>query len=545
MKRYFMILLLLCAFSAQGQEVLKYWVRFADKADTPYSLDRPEEYLSPRALQRRQTLQVAVDSLDLPVCPSYLLMLRQAGFTVHAASRWMNGVILFAPDQQTASQLDTLSFVASYTLYETASATAPDEPVFDFGEEIPHQPFDTLYGSSYYGLGFPQIDQLHGTVLHQQGYQGDGMLIGVCDGGFPGVEDSPLFDSLRLNGRIVATRDFVWGGQEVYSIHNHGTMVLSTLASNLPGSYVGTAPKASYILCRTENTLSETPLEEYYWISAVEYLDSMGADIISTSLGYYTFDDSTFDYQIHQLDGQTSSMSQAADIAVSRGMLLVCSAGNEGQAPEPHLGVPADAAKVLTVGAVDREGLYAFFSSPGPTADLRIKPDVAAFGKQIAVGTTDAQVRTANGTSFSCPVIAGMMACLWQRYPQLTPDQLCDSVRAWSNNAYLPDNYTGYGIPDFSHAFPSEPAVSIAETMTTSLPCRLAPNPATSGTTLLLPAGTTPANVTLFDPLGRPCRTFRTTAAQTNIPLDGLPRGCYTLRITHGSSTETLPLLLQ
>lgn len=542
MKHSLITLLLLCALGAQGQEVLKYWVQFADKAGSPYSLDRPDEYLSPRALQRRQAFRITVDSLDLPVSPQYLQQLQQAGFTVHALSRWMNGAVLFAPDQQTAARLDTLPFVIGHTLYETASATAPYWPIYDFGDEILQQPFDTPYSPAYYGSGFTQIDQLHGIALHRHGFQGQGLLIGVCDGGFPDVDNSPLFDSLRHSGRIVATRDFVWGGQEVYSIHTHGTMVLSTLASDLPGCYVGTAPKASYILCRTEDTFAETPLEEYYWIAAAEYLDSMGADIISTSLGYYEFDDSTFNYHLSQLDGQTAPMTRAADIAVSRGMLLVCSAGNEGQAPEPHLGVPADAARVLTVGAVDSESHYALFSSPGPTADLRIKPDVTALGEQITVGTTDAQLRVANGTSFSCPVMAGMMACLWQRYPLLTPEQLCDSVRAWGNNADFPNFQTGYGIPDFSRAVPSD-ATSIPTTEEGGM-CHLYPNPATDRTTLLLSHGGM-AHITLFDPLGRPCRTLHTTAAQVDIPLGDLPRGCYTLRITRGTATETLPLLLQ
>lgn len=542
MKRYFMTLLLLCAFSAQGQEVMKYWVQLSDKADTPYRLDQPEEYLSPRAMERRHTFHIAIDSLDLPVNPQYLRRLQEAGFTVHAVSRWMNGAVLFAPDQATASQLDTLPFITGHTLYETGPSTAPDETVYDPGDDPLAQPYDTLYGPAYYGYGYPQISQLNGTGLHRHGYRGQGLLIGVCDGGFPGVDSSPAFDSLRCSQRLVATRDFVWGGHEVYSIHPHGTMVLSTLASNLPGCYVGTAPEASYVLCRTENTLYENPLEEYYWIAAVEYLDSMGTDIISTSLGYYAYNDSNFSYRLSQLDGQTAPSSRAADIAVSRGMLLVCSAGNDGRDPEPHLNVPADAAKVLTVGAVDSEGHYALFSSPGPTADLRIKPDVAALGEQICVGTSQGQIRIANGTSFSCPVIAGMMACLWQRYPHLSPAQLCDSVRAWGDHAYLPDCYTGYGIPDFSHANTPDP-VAITEVKSPA-GYHLYPNPATRHTTLLLPEGGI-AHITLFDPLGRACRTLRTTATQVDIPLDGLPRGCYTLRITRGTATETLPLLLQ
>lgn len=545
MKHSLITLLLLCALGAQGQEVLKYWVQFTDKTDTPYSLDRPEEYLSPRALQRRHTLRIAVDSLDLPVCPGYLQRLQQAGFTVHAVSHWMNGAVLFAPDQQTADQLDTLPFIAARTLYETASATAPDVPVFDFGYSILRLMFDTLYGPAYYGSGFSQINQLHGTDLHRHGYQGQGILIGICDGGFPGVKESPLFDSLRFNQRIIATRDFVWGGQEVYSIHPHGTMVLSTLASDLPGAYVGTAPKASYILCRTENTESESPLEEYYWIAAVEYLDSMGADIVSTSLGYYTFDDTTFNYHLPQLDGRTAPSARAADIAVSRGMLLVCAAGNEGRSLEPHLGVPADAAEVLTVGAVDHEGHYALFSSPGPTSDNRIKPDVVALGEDINVGTVDAQVKSASGTSFACPVMAGMMACLRQRYPDLLPGQLCDSARMWGSQVYLPNNYTGYGLPDFRRAFPYEPPVAIAGSLTEPLACRLAPNPAQGETTLMLSAGAVPLHVTLYDPVGRCCLVLHpSTTDNVRLPLHGLPHGCYTLRVTLHNRTECLRLLV-
>ena len=524
----------------QGQDLLfKYWVWLRDKEGTAYSLDRPEEFLSLRALERRQSQGIAIDSLDLPLSDTYLTALRRAGFYVQNRSKWLNGVVLFAGSESLAVALDTLPFVQGYQLYDTGSLYAPEVEVEGYGMEMGELTFDSPYTPPYYNLAYDPIAQLGGLPLHQAGYHGEGLLIGVCDGGFPGVDHLDFFDSLRSEGRLLATRDFVWAGDQVFSVHQHGTLVLSSMAALLPGIYVGTAPKASYVLCRTENTLSESPLEEYNWVSAVEYLDSLGADIITSSLGYFFFDNPAFDHTLQQLDGRTADMSRAADIAVSRGMLLLNSIGNEGEDILPHINIPADVERVLTVGACDRDGNLCGFSSYGPTADDRIKPDLLALGENVFCAAPAGGITIASGTSLSCPILAGMMACLWQRYPGLTPDQLCDSVRSWGNRADNPDSYVGYGIPNFGNAMPSsqveiKPAIDAPS-------FSLYPNPATTAVTCTI---TQAGILTLFDALGRELVSRPVGSGSQALSLTTLPRGFYWLRLSTPTATITRKLLL-
>lgn len=467
----FVLYLLMLSCSAVAQEpVYKYWVQLTDKAGTPYSLERPQEYLSTRALERRQRQRIAIDSLDLPVSPVYVQSLQQTGLTVMHRCKWLNGVVAYSTDSLPSTWADNLPFVASYTLCDIGSLTPPMEDEKGTGDYhsaqssspsediILTQTFDeedTL--SAYYGGGYLQIAQLNGIGLHCSGYQGQGILIGLCDAGYDGADTLAVFEAMRNEGRLLAFRDFVWPTANVYNSHAHGTHVLSTLASYVPGFYVGTAPQASYVLCRTENPLSETLLEEYNWVVAAEYLDSIGVDIISSSLGYFQFDDSTQNHSLDDLDGQTTTISRGAALAVSRGVLVVISAGNDGQAIIQHLSVPADVPQVLTVGAVDTRGERAEFSSYGPTATLCIKPDVMALGKQVITVGEEGSFRLANGTSLSCPIMAGMMACLWQQRGDYTPQQLCDSVRSWGSLSAFPDRYSGYGIPDFSRALQGYP----------------------------------------------------------------------------------------
>lgn len=529
--------------SCAQDSVYKYWVELTDKAGCAYTLQQPEAYLSPRALERRMRQRIAIDSLDLPLSGVYLDRLRQAGFTVQNRSKWLNGVTLFAPTDTLADLLDSLPFVKGYRLYERGPRRIPVVKVPRLGMEVEAMPFDTLFSPSYYAYGYDAIAQLNGIALHRSGYRGEGLLVGVCDGGFPGVDSVPYFDSLRAEGRLMATRDFVWDGSNVFNIHMHGTLVLSTMAANIPGLFVGTAPKASYVLCRTESTLSETPLEEYNWVAAAEYLDSLGADIVTTSLGYFFFDDSTMNHTDGDLDGRTVDMSRAADIAVSRGMLVLNAAGNEGDADSPHLNIPADAARVLTVGACNLEGEVCDFSSFGPTADLRVKPDVLAQGYRVSCITAAGLVNQVSGTSLACPLMAGMMACLWQRYPGLTPGQLCDSVRSWGSRADSVDNRGGYGIPDFGHAVGAVRPLSIR--VKEEVPFVLFPNPAHDYVRCELDeTDVHEAAVSIVDLWGREVLQQPIRAKATVLPLSELPRGMYWVRLftPRGVSVQKLML---
>ncbi len=531
--------------NVHSQEVYKFWVQLHDKAGSTYTLDAPQDYLGPRALERRQRQALALDSLDLPVSQAYLQAFRQAGFTVQNRSKWLNGVVLFAADSALAELLGDMPFVDTVIICERSTVEAPDLAAGGAGQPYAPMPYDSVYDSGYYCFSYPQIAQLGGISLHRNGFEGQGLIIGVCDGGFPSVDTACFFRSMRDEGRLLATRDFVWSGDQVFSINGHGTKVLSLMASYLPGFFVGTAPRASYVLCRTENTERETILEEYNWISAAEYLDSLGADIITTSLGYFTFDDSTQNHTMDHLDGQTTPMSVAANIAVSRGMLVVNAAGNNGSEGAGRLLTPADAQRVLTVGAADIDNSWASFSSFGPTADQRIKPDVMALGVDVYGATAEGMLSTNGGTSLATPIMAGMMACLWQRYPALTPDQLCDSVRAWGSLAALPDTRAGYGIPDFSRAFPPDtvPAVGMEPTLCSDLQFRLWPNPCRDVLTLEVPGSA--SAILIQDMMGRVVMRVPATAARFTVSLAGVPRGLYFVTVVSPAASGTQRLLVQ
>ena len=535
---YLLILLLLVPVlvPAQSDSVYKYWVTFADKGGSGYTLDNPADYLAPRSLERRQRQHIAIDSLDLPVSPAYIQRLQDLGFRVQNHSKWLNGVVLFAADSSQAAVLDTVPFVTSWQLFDHGTASLPQEGLVDGGTPACPIVFDSLYDSNYYRAGFPQIEQLRGRALHRAGYEGQGLVVGVCDGGFPGVDTIAVFDTLRSEGRLLATRDFVWDGDDVYSIHNHGTAVLSNLASYIPGLYVGTAPKASYVLCRTENTYTETPLEMINWVAAAEYLDSLGADVITTSLGYYVYDDTNFHYP---LDGRSAPISQGAGIAVTRGMLVVNAAGNNGHYNPPYLNAPADVESVLTVGAVDGEGVVTGFSSPGPTDDGRLKPDVMAMGQGVAVAGTQGYLRYSSGTSFATPILAGMMTCLWQRFPDWTPQQLCDSVRSWGSRADSADYDYGYGIPDFSRAMSHDPAPLDIPVLPDAPSYRLYPNPTTGAFTVECSA---PATLTVTDLAGR--RLLRQEFQLSHLTFQ-LPAGVYLVTVTTATTTATQRLVVR
>lgn len=507
-------LLAFCS-AAEGQEVHRWWVEFTDKAGSPYSIGNPSEYLGPRALERRARLGIGIDSLDLPVSPAYTEALRQTGGTLWAVSRWLNGALLYAADSTgMAATLRSLPGVAHTVYYGVGSLDRVDLPNWNDGEQRTPRAYDRPYSPEYYGLAYDNINTLNGIALHRAGYEGQGMLVGVCDGGFSGVETLAAFAALRNEGRLAATRDFVYGGTDVFDIHSHGTRVLSNLAAYLPGLYVATAPKASYILCRTEDSGSESPVEEYLWAAAVEYMDSLGVDVVNTSLGYRVFDDSSLNYPDEALDGQTAPMTRAANAAALRGILVVVAAGNDGYDPGPNIGVPADSPAALTVGAMERDGWRAVFSSFGPTADGRIKPDIMALGQDVWVVNPDGTLEEVRGTSFASPIAAGMATCVAQRYPTLGPAAWCDSIRSWGDRAAQPDDQYGYGTPDFGLALRGNPPAGIGDTP--------------------LSANDEPVLRTeLYDIAGRRLPTGE------SVDPSPLPRGIYFLRLVTPSGTRT------
>lgn len=421
---------------------IKYRIVLKDKAATPYSLQQPQKFLSAKAIQRREKQKIQIDSTDLPVCRKYIDAIRSKGVHVLVAGKWGNFVTVSCNDSTLIDRITQLPFVLSAervwrsAKYEKSSKR---DSLIDRGFKA-----DSLYGPAY-----RQIEMSRGNLLHQAGFKGKGMTVAVIDAGFHNVDRIKAMHNIHLLG----TRDFVDPTADIFAESSHGLSVLSCMAMNQPHLMIGTAPEASYWLLRSEDEYSEHLVEQDYWAAAVEFADSVGVDIINTSLGYYAFDDATKDYRFRDLDGKFSLMSRQASRIADKGIVLVCSAGNSGAGSWKKITPPADAFNVITVGAIDKKGVLAPFSSIGNTTDNRVKPDVMAVGLAADVMGTDGNLRKANGTSFSAPIMCGMVTCLWQALPKLTAKEIIELVRRSGDRIAFPDNIFGYGIPDLWKAY--------------------------------------------------------------------------------------------
>jgi serine protease AprX len=432
-----------------------YMIGFTDKNNNGFSIDVPQAFLSERAIQRRLTRNISISENDLPLTSSYISQVAATGATVIGKSKWLNSIIVLLSSPQQLSDITQLPFVVSNTQLNRSSSLISDDNKFNLETNVSlaHAQNRVAESSAFdYGQGYQQINMIGGMQLHQNGYRGQGMLIAVLDAGFPGVDFIAGFDSLRNENRIISTYDFVGRSPFVYSYNSHGTSTLSCMAALSPGSFIGTAPKASYILLRTENATPESKSEEFYWVEGAEYADSCGADVINSSLGYTTFDNAAINYTRANLDGNTAICTRGADVAASKGILVVNSAGNSGGNSWQKLGAPADGDSVFCIGGVTSNLTRASFSSYGPTADDRLKPDVAALAVGATIFNQNGSVGGANGTSFSCPIIAGMSACLWQANPTYSNMELIEAIKSTSSQFSNPDTSLGWGIPNFSAA---------------------------------------------------------------------------------------------
>lgn len=415
----------------------------ADKGGTTFTLEHPEEYLSAKALERRRRQGLAVDSTDLPVSGEYLKEIARRDVEILGTSKWNNTVLVKGSHLQTLLRLGRLPFVKEVVkVWATPTEEMPRphredfHTVFNAWDSVPDK---------HYGVAQEQMAAIGGVRLHDAGFRGRGMTIAVFDAGFMNADRLPALDSVRVMG----VRDFVNPGGNVFRESEHGTKVLSTMALDIPNVFVGTAPEASYWLIRCEHDGPENLIEEDYWAMAAEFADSVGVDIVNSSLGFHNFDDRSANIKYRDLDGMTSLISRTASMMASKGMILVNSAGNDGMGAWKKIGVPADARDILTVGAMTLTESNAAFSSVGPTADGRVKPDVMAVGSPAAVLTARGTLLRDTGTSFSAPQIAGMVACLWQAFPDKTALEVMEMVRQSGNNYLTPDNIYGYGVPNF------------------------------------------------------------------------------------------------
>lgn len=425
------------------EDTLKYRISLKDKAATDYSLQKPEMYLSKKSIERRKRQGLEIDSTDLPVCKKYVDAIRKKGVHVLVTGKWDNFVTVSCNDSMLIAEIAGLPFVRSTERVWRGVAKRASER-----DSLINKPLRT---DSLYGPAITQIKMSHADRLHEAGFKGQGMTIAVIDAGFHNVDKIEAMKNINILG----TRDFVNPEADIYAESSHGMSVLSCMAMNQPNGMIGTAPEASYWLLRSEDEYSENLVEQDYWAAAIEFADSVGVDLVNTSLGYYSFDDPTKNYRYRDLNGHYALMSREAAKAADKGIVVVCSAGNSGSGSWKKITPPGDAENVITVGAVNKYGVLAPFSSVGNTADGRVKPDVVAVGLGSDVMGTDGNLRHANGTSFSSPIMCGMVACLWQACPELTAKEIIELVRRSGDRAVFPDNIYGYGIPDLWKAYQS------------------------------------------------------------------------------------------
>jgi len=509
------------------------WVYFNDKPDTEFYLANPLEMLSQKSLTRRTNQNIALDEQDVPINTGYITAVTNAtGIAVMAKSKWLNALHIRGSVTD-INALTALTFVARVDFADRSlnaqgrSATPQRQAGAQRVQET-----QTAFG---YGTSASQVQMLNAHLLHQQNYTGTGITIAVLDNGFPGVNITQPFARLNDNNLIIGGYNFVQRTDDVYQGGTHGTIVLSDMGGFTDGQFVGTAPDAFYYLFVTEDVAAENPVEESYWVEAAEMADSLGVDVINTSLGYYSYDNIRYSHTYSDTDGNTAFITRGANVAFSRGMFLVNAAGNSGASEvNPNITVPADAYNTLTVGAVDASRQYAYFSSLGPTYDGRIKPDVMAQGLAAAVANYQGSITTANGTSCASPIMAGAVACLWQALPNKTNAELLQIIRQSADRYSNPDAQYGYGIPDFNLALQGNlglPEAKQGEYL-------VYPNPFKNTVNIAFPKDVKAAHFTVFNSLGQRVWEQNITK-EKSLSIDNIATGIYIYRIEAGTYLQT------
>ena len=430
----------------------RLYLRDKDLQHTPFSVNRPEQFLSARSIERRKRQGLPVDVTDLPIAPAYLDSVSRTGIEIVGQSIWNNTLLVKIHKEKELNKLNSLSFITKKLKVFSSPDSITERKRSSFRKEL--NSWESV--PIHYGAAAEQLKSLGGQRIHERGFYGNGMMIAVFDGGFMNVDRIPALHGVKLAG----LKDFVVPkSNNIFEEMEHGTMVLSTMAANAPNLYVGVAPEAQYVLVRCEDERTESLAEEDYWASAAEYADSLGVDVINSSLGYHDFDDVKTNHLYWEQDGETALISHTASMCADKGIICVNSAGNDGMGVWKKINFPADAKNILTVGSINEQGKNAAFSAVGPTADGRIKPDVMAYGSPTSVITGRGSIINDNGTSFSSPLIAGMTACLWQALPHKTAKQIIKLVKMAGNNQQHPDNIYGYGVPDFWKAYQTGKAI--------------------------------------------------------------------------------------
>jgi subtilisin family serine protease len=548
-------LVLFCVVSVTQAQYSRHIIKFTNKTGSSGSITNPSAFLSAKSIARRTRYNIDYDSTDLPITLRYLDSLKATGaVTILSYSKWLNQALILTTDANALLKISKLPFVQSNkpaanrpsVIYPTKDKFKIDitSQAQQLNNTVSTQTDVLLYGSSY-----GQVHIHKGETLHNAGFQGQGMTIAILDAGFNNYTVLGAFDSLRKNNQILGEYDFVKNEKSVSEDHPHGMWCFSIMAANLPGSYIGTAPKASYYLFRTEDAATEFPIEEHNWVVAAEKADSLGVDMISSSLGYSTFDDPSFNYSYANMNGKTTMVTIGAELAAKKGILVCNSAGNEGNVSWKYIIAPSDGFNVMSVGAVTVAGVPASFSSYGPTADGRIKPNVASVGQMTYIIQTNNTVAQGNGTSFSNPNMAGLIACLWQAFPEFNNLKIIDAVQRSCPTYATPNDRVGYGIPDMQAAY----AILMQQRLEKQLQnnwVSISPNPVVNNPLVLVKAPSAGnLQLQLTDMTGRTLYTFTNTAVLNQIysislsTMNYLPKGIYNLRVLVGPFSQTIRLV--
>jgi hypothetical protein len=535
MKKLLLFTLLVFNFGFSQEDA---WVYFNDKPDAAFYLSNPLQMLTQSSLDRRTTQGIALDNTDVPISQNYIdQVVASNGITVMAKSKWLNALHIRG-SQSDIQALNSLPFVnriefADRNLNSRSSSNSSTNNIQAVNKQL-----EVLVDYNYGGSS-NQIQMLNGHFLHQQDYTGLGKIIAVMDAGFPGVDTASPFQRLRDNNQILGGYNFPDRNTSFYTRGSHGTNVLSCMGGYVDNQLVGTAPDAQYYLFITEDVNSENPVEESYWVEAAEMADSLGVDVINTSLGYFAYDNPNYSYTYADMNGTKAFISRGADMAFSKGMICVTSAGNSGATSEPHIATPADASTTLTIGAVDASENYVSFSSIGPSSDGRVKPDVCAKGLSATVSNTSGGITTASGTSFSSPIMAGMVASFWSAVPNMTNAQVVQFVKQSADLYSNPTVFKGYGVPDFQLALNN--ALSLNSNEVTSIV--LYPNPVKDKFTLHLPNNETEAKVVLYNNIGQQVSFYKITETISTVYLENLASGLYFYQVEFANQSAKGKLL--
>lgn len=547
MRKIIVFLFLVSSFVGFSQE--DAWVYFKDKPNATTDLANPLTILSQRALDRRIAQGIALDTRDVPIYQPYITQITNSvGITVKAKSKWLNCLHI----RGSKANIDALKLLNSVSKIDFADKTlnsSSNKTKAKFKFKPVNKTMETAVTFNY-GTSANQIQMLNGHLLHQLNYTGSGKIIAILDSGFPGVNTTQPFKRLRDNNQILGGYDYVNKSTNYFAGNDHGTYVLSSMGGFVDGQLVGTAPDAKYYLYVTEDAISafpysENPIEESNWVEAAEEADRVGVDIISTSLGYFGYDNDNYSHPYSDMTGNVAFASQGANIAFEKGIIVVASAGNSGQETEPHIGIPAEAKNVIAVGAVQANENLALFSSIGPSYDNRVKPDVMAQGQTVVLSDKDGNIVTANGTSFSCPITSGMVACLWQALPGKNAQQIKQLILQSSDNFTEPAAKSrskyGYGIPDFNLALAK--GLSVSDYSTTDFV--VYPNPTFDSISFTLPNNSNVKTIAIYSIIGQKVFEKTISSQLTTISLKSLSSGTYFYKIESNGFSKSGKIIKQ